>query len=191
MADILTQDEIDALLDIVEDSDIGYENKIKNLIDNLKELSPSGNINDIYFKIPQDILLEVITILESITELDPTTSEFDIFEGVDLDRFLIEIFESLTGNKIIVEKNTSIINEDEKDKYLFFKIQLKNNVYFVCVSEEFGKLIHNQMIAEEDEYNAPFNDIIDATSEYLKCLIKSILFFPRKNVRIIWKIRFK
>jgi hypothetical protein len=67
MADFLTQNEIDIILNIVEDEDMAMNSRIDKAINILEDIKPSGNINEVFFKVPQDTLMDIIDLLKEIS----------------------------------------------------------------------------------------------------------------------------
>jgi hypothetical protein len=68
MADFLTQNEIVIILNIVEDEDMAMNSRIDKAINILEDIKPSGNINEVFFKVPQGTLIGLINLLKEISK---------------------------------------------------------------------------------------------------------------------------
>ena len=192
MADILSQEEIDALLEIVED-ETDWKQELKNIVDNISSKEIQGTLEDPYIKLS---ISEAKQIVETISNVCSTsTSDFYIdtndFKNKIKDN-MKKMFETLIG-LYDVEINEISIAENSKETFDFDIVYNHRDIALVKANKVFAAFIENFMLTTNKEFSSQ-NFVYDQCSfdsfiEFFKYVLQD--FRSATSISLIFDVKYK
>ena len=162
MAEILSQEEIEALLDVCEEED----NKNTVLFD-LKNLPVDGIYGDIYFKIDNILMTRLMHALEE----NPKEKEYLFNKNLqNIGEVIEENFLGLTGYEV---KASNYENEGDSNYYIIFFTSPISKIIYVEISKKLQENLHFSMVAEDLNKNTATSEMDDIINEESREFIKS------------------
>ena len=171
MADILSQREINALLDVIDDDEVIDEASI--LLKDLREIKACGTYGNIHYEIDDILLGRIILEIRSITEDNHKKKVF--FDRLnEIDACIVTSIEALIGVKYEIKNY-----ETENSDWTYYRIEIDNpfttTLYFK-LDEVFQTRTAKAMLGLDEDDNLEHNNILDASKEIIRTIIGEYLY---------------